>query len=197
MPTLVIPKTYRNNEVLREQDLDNIRTSLLTFFNTIKLDATNLQLDSIISSLTATQVGDILDKATSSTVNDFLDKASQVAAEAFYAKSEIYDTNSSQKETSYSPTTSFSTRLTYTFQATGEYLLSFGAGDSDASAGLEIRVQNDSVTIDPILFTSVGGFSSYSLIIDGVDETDLILQLRRIDGSGGSVSSYLQVVRVS
>lgn len=43
MPTLTITKTYADGEVLLEADLDAIRSSITTFFNTTKIDDDNIQ----------------------------------------------------------------------------------------------------------------------------------------------------------
>lgn len=43
MPQLVISKTYADDDILFEVDLDNIRNDLTTFFNTTKIDSDNIQ----------------------------------------------------------------------------------------------------------------------------------------------------------
>lgn len=50
MPTLAITKTYSDGTSLDESDLDNIRTSVETFVNTTKLDASNIQDSAATSS---------------------------------------------------------------------------------------------------------------------------------------------------
>lgn len=55
MPTLVIPKTYRDGRPPRVIDLDNIRLTLETFFNTTKLDHTNIDLAAISAVISASQ----------------------------------------------------------------------------------------------------------------------------------------------
>lgn len=55
MPTLVIPKTYRARKAPRVADLDNIRLTLESFFNSTKLDDANINLAAISSAMSATQ----------------------------------------------------------------------------------------------------------------------------------------------
>lgn len=55
MPTLVIPKTYRDGKAPRVSDLDNIRLSIEAFFNSTKLDADNISLSAISAAVTASQ----------------------------------------------------------------------------------------------------------------------------------------------
>jgi len=43
MPTLTVTKTYDTSQVLTEADLDSIKSSLETFFNTTKIDGDNIQ----------------------------------------------------------------------------------------------------------------------------------------------------------
>lgn len=43
MPNLSITKSYADGNILTELDLDNIRTSLQTFFNVTKIDSDNIQ----------------------------------------------------------------------------------------------------------------------------------------------------------
>jgi microcystin-dependent protein len=43
MPTLSVTKTYQDGNILTEADLDNIRESLETFFNTTGIDSDNIQ----------------------------------------------------------------------------------------------------------------------------------------------------------
>lgn len=43
MPTLTVTKSYQNAHTLNESDLDAIKSSLETFFNTTKIDADNIQ----------------------------------------------------------------------------------------------------------------------------------------------------------
>lgn len=43
MPTLSITKTYADGNILTEADLDNIRSSIQTFFNTTGIDSSNIQ----------------------------------------------------------------------------------------------------------------------------------------------------------
>lgn len=43
MPTLSITKSYADGDILLEADLDAIRTSIQTFFNTTKIDDDNIQ----------------------------------------------------------------------------------------------------------------------------------------------------------
>lgn len=43
MPTLNVTKTYADGDILLEADLDSIRTSIQTFFNTTKIDNDNIQ----------------------------------------------------------------------------------------------------------------------------------------------------------
>lgn len=47
MPNLSITKTYADNTVLSEADLDNIIDDVETFFNTTKIDSTNIQTSGI------------------------------------------------------------------------------------------------------------------------------------------------------
>lgn len=54
MPTLSITKTYSDGNYLYETDLDNIRNDLQTFFNTTKIDASNIQ----DSGVTAQKIAD-------------------------------------------------------------------------------------------------------------------------------------------
>lgn len=60
MPTLVIPKTYRDGRAPRVIDFDNIRLTLESFFNVTKLDATNINLAAISSAISATQAKTII-----------------------------------------------------------------------------------------------------------------------------------------
>lgn len=53
MPTLSVTKTYQDGDILSEADLDNIRSSLETFFNTTKINSTNVQA----SGISATNIG--------------------------------------------------------------------------------------------------------------------------------------------
>lgn len=53
MPTLTITKSYANNTVLTESQLDDIKTSIEQFINTTKLGADNLQNDSVGSAQVA------------------------------------------------------------------------------------------------------------------------------------------------
>ena len=43
MPTLTITKSYADGDILTEADLDAIRTDILTFLNTTKIDSDNIQ----------------------------------------------------------------------------------------------------------------------------------------------------------
>jgi hypothetical protein len=43
MPTLSVTKSYADGDILLEADLDAIRTSIQTFFNTTKIDDDNIQ----------------------------------------------------------------------------------------------------------------------------------------------------------
>lgn len=62
MPVLSITKTYANGLDLTETDLDNIKNSLETFFNTTKIDSTNVQTGGLIGAnlangtITSTQI---------------------------------------------------------------------------------------------------------------------------------------------
>lgn len=47
MPTLSITKTYADGNILTEADLDAIRTSIQTFFNTTGIDSSNVQAGGI------------------------------------------------------------------------------------------------------------------------------------------------------
>lgn len=50
MPTLSITKSYQDGDILTEADLDNIRESVQTFFNTTKIDDDNIQDNGISAS---------------------------------------------------------------------------------------------------------------------------------------------------
>lgn len=56
MPTLSITKSYADSTILSESDLDNIKTSIETFMNTTKLDASNIQDGAITADLIAAAV---------------------------------------------------------------------------------------------------------------------------------------------
>jgi microcystin-dependent protein len=58
MPTLSITKTYSDGSTLFEADLDNIRTSLSTFFNTTKIDSDNIQNNGITGAKLTTSCAD-------------------------------------------------------------------------------------------------------------------------------------------
>lgn len=47
MPTLTVTKSYADGNILTEADLDNLKTSLETFFNTTKINDTNIQTNGI------------------------------------------------------------------------------------------------------------------------------------------------------
>ena len=198
MPILNIPKTYKTNQILTEQDLDNIRNSLLSFFNVSKLDIQNLQIDNIISSLTDTQVGNILDKASTSAVGSLLAKASQTAAENFFQTSGIYDTNSSETDTG-SLTSSYVTKLTYSFTVTGTYLVTYGGVyDSATSTKTEVRLRNNGADTFPSSLLFIGNTTASTVaLIDGTSGQNLTVQARRTVGSGGTLTTFLQVVRIS
>lgn len=51
MPAITITKTYQDGDILTEADLDAIRTDIITFLNTTKIDATNIQASSITTAL--------------------------------------------------------------------------------------------------------------------------------------------------
>lgn len=63
MPTLVIPKTYRDGKAPRVADLDNIRLSVEAFFNDTKLDNANIDLAAITAAITAAQAESIITTA--------------------------------------------------------------------------------------------------------------------------------------
>lgn len=50
MPALAVTKTYSNGATLTETDLDNIKSSIETFFNTTKIDSSNVQTGWITTS---------------------------------------------------------------------------------------------------------------------------------------------------
>ena len=60
MPTLVIPKTYRDGRAPRVIDLDNIRLTVESFFNVTKLDDSNISLSALSSAISATQAKTIV-----------------------------------------------------------------------------------------------------------------------------------------
>lgn len=76
MPILTIPKTYANNTVLNESDLDNIKNAIETFINTTKLDSTNIQISAIADSvgvaMTSTGANAIASAMTSTGANSIL-----------------------------------------------------------------------------------------------------------------------------
>jgi len=208
MPILVIPKSYRNSKILREQDLDNIRDALLTFFNTTRLDETNLQLTGIIASFTAAQVGTIINKVDSATLNNFLNKASQSTAEAFYAKSEIYDSNSNFTNANTTLTTSFGTRLTYTFPASGIYLVTYGVSITTPNRFCTVKLFNNTVGLNPDLAVdtfveqSAGSSSnsaSFALPVVGVAGQDLTLGTKGSTSLSSTTSTdfFMSIVRLS
>ena len=54
MPNLTITKTYADNQILSEVDLDNIKNDVETFMNTTKLDSVNIQTGGILAANLAT-----------------------------------------------------------------------------------------------------------------------------------------------
>lgn len=50
MPTLSITKTYADGDILTEADLDAIRTSIQTFFNTTGINSANIQAGGVVAS---------------------------------------------------------------------------------------------------------------------------------------------------
>lgn len=61
MPTLVIPKTYRDGKAPRVSDLDNIRLSIESFFNSTRLDNANIDLAAISAAISAAQAKTLID----------------------------------------------------------------------------------------------------------------------------------------
>ena len=208
MPILVIPKSYRNSKILREQDLDNIRDALLTFFNTTRLDETNLQLASIINSLTAAQIGTIINTADSTGLNNFLNKASQSAAEDFYDRSLIYESNTNLLNQATTITTSFVTRLTYTFPASGMYLVTYGVVLATPNQFCTVKLYNNNVGMDPNLAVDTfidqwasltGRSATYALPIVGVSAQDLTLRIQGSAALSGTATTevFMSIVRLS
>ncbi len=66
MPTLTIPATYANGNVLTATDLDNIRNAVTTFVNTTKLDSANINSDSVGQGMSSTGANAIALSMTSS-----------------------------------------------------------------------------------------------------------------------------------
>lgn len=96
MPTLTVTKTYANGNVLTETDLDNIKDSIQTFINTTKLDADNIQDNSIpytkftaATQLLLVATGTIIDYGGSSAPGGYLlcygQEVSQTTYSALYA----------------------------------------------------------------------------------------------------------------
>jgi len=208
MPTLIIPKSYQDNNVLREQDLDNIRNALLTFFNIIRLDETNLQLTSIINSLTPTQANILLNKVDSTGVGTLLNKVSGATAKAFYAKSEIYDTTSNQLSTATTVTTSLVTRLTYTFPASGIYLVTYGLTLRTPNHFCTVWLRNNnlgwgpSIIVDTSNDQTVGvsaSSSSFTVVLQGAAGTDLTLSISRDSNVSANASTdvFMSTVRLA
>lgn len=79
MPTLVIPKTYRDGSAPRVIDLDNIRLTLETFFNTTKVDATNINLSSIASAVSASESRTLITNSECMQTVDDMDSTGSVS----------------------------------------------------------------------------------------------------------------------
>ena len=206
MPTLTIPKSYQNSKILREQDLDNIREALLTFFNIIKLDETNLQLAGIITSLTTAQANIVLDKADNIGLDTLLSRATQATAEDFYAKSEIYDSNSNQLSTATTITTSFVDRLTYTFPASGTYLVTYGLTVRTPNRLGQVRLFNNGLNVGIFLradsyIENTNGVSassgSFALVVVGVASQDLTLRIAGDTASPMDTDVFMSTVRLT
>lgn len=74
MGTLTVTKTYNDGQVLNESDLDNIKNSIETFFNTTKIDGDNIQTGGVPtaaladSAVTTVKINDLA--VTTAKIND-------------------------------------------------------------------------------------------------------------------------------
>lgn len=64
MPNLSVTKTYQDGDILTEADLDNIRESIETFFNTTGIDTDNIQAGGVNVSDIGINDGDYLEFGT-------------------------------------------------------------------------------------------------------------------------------------
>lgn len=193
MPTLIIPKTYATNQILTEQDLDNIRSSLLTFFNVTKLDQNNLQLTQIASALTEAQANAIFSQVSSSAINQSLDKISATTAQDIFEKTSFTDDSTTTSEGSAGTLSSTFAEAQTTTGNEGTFLIliygRFTGSSSNPAQTVEMRLQKNSVTVP--LFTSndlistVGITGSMSTaVIQTLESADVLsIQLRRLVGS--------------
>jgi hypothetical protein len=196
MPTLVVPKTYRNNEILEEQDLDNIRASLLTFFNTTRLDSANLQLTQIINSLTGPQIDTLISGTPVSTVNNLLDTVSQETAEDLFAKSTIPDSANALQGASSGAAANDVISLT---DLSGTYLITYAiirtSGSGTTTGSLRINGDIAQASLGGVSLnlstTLTNNFVSTSLVVDLVEEDDLVLQM-----TGTNSTGYLAYARL-
>lgn len=68
MPSLAVTKTYSNGAILSETDLDNVRDSLETFFNTTKIDGDNVQTGWITTAYLSATAGIVAGQLASNAV---------------------------------------------------------------------------------------------------------------------------------
>lgn len=198
MPTLVVPKTYRNNEVLREADLDNIRSSILTFFNVTRLDATNLQLTQILSSLTSPQIDAFLGAASSANVDTFLSNASVGAAEGLIAKSDIIDDSDVEADAAVAISGSSPTTLISVTGLEGTFILVGTVGVSTTTGTYTAQLRKNGTTVGATTEFNASLLTATFIAVVTLEPSDTVdIQAQRQSASGSAlVNPSIYHVRV-
>ena len=168
MPTLVIPKTYRDGRPPRVIDLDNIRLTLETFFNTTKLDAANISLAAISSAITATQAKTIIDSSEIGQTVELINTASAPTATVvdtgYYL---VYIQANMSLEVGSSGTTT-----TYISESSTITLSINGVSSYSRTLTAEFTIRAGGGGFDTITYGHVGGISLFRSLTLG-DELSL------------------------
>lgn len=193
MPLLVIPKSYKNNQVLLEGDLDNIRDSLLTFFNTTKLDEDNIDVDALIGAITSTQADAIADAMSSTGADSIFSSISSSQANSIISDS-TFSTDTLVTSDSSSLSSSEQTKCTLTVVSTGTYLISYVGGTSSAATEMTVKIKVDGSTQDTM--TAVNLQRAGFLIQALTASASITLTTQRTSGSGTTQGSRLGLARL-
>lgn len=190
MPILNIPQTYRAGQRLRKTDLDGIVSSIETFVNTTKLDTSNLNITSIISSLTATQANDILSAANSTGADELINKASAAASSNLIANSTFSDDTQYVFSSDSAVTSTDVTVESLTTNSNGTYLIT-GSISKSTTTEATVRLKNGSDILTT--WTAEDSIAS-NHIIETLTASDVITLT--VDMASGSDTAETQLTLV-
>lgn len=170
MPTLSITKSYADDTILTEQQLDDLKESIETFVNTTKLDADNLQNDAVGTAQLATGAVTAAKIGSSAVETAKINDAAVTTAKINDAA--VTQAKMAARTSSASP------------GAAGTVVISGSSGSAITLSTSYVDVTDLSVTL-----TTVGRPVQLMLIPDGSTECHLLRQ-----GSGGH-KIYWQFMR--